>query len=310
LNGLTSSFELALLGADDPLGEAVLALLDEREIPIGRLHALTLHEADASVSLGGQDWPCLPMADFDYTLPGALLVTSRASGAVRQAAALRASRPTMPQLDTTSLDPAPAVAVARVVRALQSLGQVTGADAFVSLPVAYTGKHGVEELIQQTRGLFNMESPEPEAFPLQIAFNLVPGFTAQGSTSFETVLEDVCKSLTGGCDTAFSVVTAPMFFGSAVALHLRTEAAPQTSEVRAALRKYAGITLMEAELRAGDPTPATDAQGSQEVFVGRVRVTGSLIQCWLVFDPLALEAAQMVNLLENWIDKPASSMLT
>lgn len=279
-------------------------------MPIGRLHALTLHDADATVSLGGQDWPCQPMADFDYALAGALLVTSRASGAMRQAAAVRASRPTMPQLDPAALDPAPAVAVARVLRALQSSGKLSGADAFVTLPVAYTGKHGVEELLQQTRGLFNMESPEPEAFPSQIAFNLVPGFMAQGSTPFEMVLEDACKRLAGGCETAFGVVTAPMFFGAAVVLHIRTAEAPQATEVRAALRKHAGITLMEAELRAGDPTPATDAQGSQEVFVGRVRVTGSGVQCWLVFDPMALEAAQMVNLLENWIDKPASSMLT
>jgi aspartate-semialdehyde dehydrogenase len=71
-----------------------------------------------------------------------------------------------------------------------------------------------------------------------------------------------------------------------------------------------GITLMEAELPAGTPTPATDAQGSEAVFVSRIRVDGSLARLWLVFDPIQMEAAPMVAAVENWIDKPASSMLT
>ena len=55
---------------------------------------------------------------------------------------------------------------------------------------------------------------------------------------------------------------------------------------------------------------ATDALGSQDVFVGRIRNEGTLTRLWLVFDPIALDAAQMAASVENWIDKPLTSMLT
>jgi aspartate-semialdehyde dehydrogenase len=67
---------------------------------------------------------------------------------------------------------------------------------------------------------------------------------------------------------------------------------------------------MEAVIPASLPTPATDAQGSQDVFVGRIRVDGDACRLWLVFDPITLEAAQMAACVENWIDKPVTSMLT
>jgi len=34
------------------------------------------------------------------------------------------------------------------------------------------------------------------------------------------------------------------------------------------------------------------------------------VRIWLVYDPLRLEAQQMVSIVENWIDKPMNSVLT
>ncbi len=67
---------------------------------------------------------------------------------------------------------------------------------------------------------------------------------------------------------------------------------------------------MEADLPAATPTPATDAQGSEAVFVGRIRGDAGRFRFWLVFDPLQMEAGALVSAVENWIDKPATSMLT
>jgi aspartate-semialdehyde dehydrogenase len=69
---------------------------------------------------------------------------------------------------------------------------------------------------------------------------------------------------------------------------------------------------METDLPAGMPTPATDAAESDDVFIGRIqaKATESHLKLWLVFDPLRLEAAQIVAVVENWIDKPTNSMLT
>lgn len=306
-----SQFDLAVLGADDPLGGAVLQLLDEREVPVGRLYPLTLRDSDSSVVFRGQDWPCDQAEEFDYSQVQALLVTSRSPAALRVLRVIRSRRPTMPVMTLEDIDPAPAVAVSRVLKTLSALGGgLASVDAFVALPAAVAGQDGVEELANQSRGLFNMQSAEPEVFPLQIAFNLVPQGAVGDAPSYESLLATATARLTDGTDAAYSVVWAPLFFGSAVVLHARTQIHLDIQVLREALGHRDGITLMEAELPAGTPTPATDAQGSEAVFASRIRVDGSLARLWLVFDPIQMEAAQMVVAVENWIDKPASSMLT
>ncbi len=306
-----SQFDLAVLGADDPLGGAVLQLLDEREVPIGRLYPLTLRDPDTTVVFRGQDWPCEQADEFDYSQAQALLVTSRSPAALRLLGEIRARRPTMPVMTLEDIDPAPAVAVSRVLKPLAALGgRLASVDAFVALPAAVAGQDGVEELANQSRGLFNMESAEPEVFPLQIAYNLVPHGSAGDAPTYESFLAETTARLANGADAAYSVVWAPLFFGCAVALHARTQTEMDIQTLREAFIHQDGITLMEAELPAGTPTPATDAQGSEAVFVSRIRVDGSLARLWLVFDPIQMEAAPMVAAVENWIDKPASSMLT
>jgi len=95
-----------------------------------------------------------------------------------------------------------------------------------------------------------------------------------------------------------------------MALHVRTAQSLDVAALRNALRHQDGITLMEDDHPAAMPTPATDALGSADVFVGRIRLAGESCRLWLVFDPITLDAARMAASVENWIDKPATSMLT
>jgi aspartate-semialdehyde dehydrogenase len=113
-----------------------------------------------------------------------------------------------------------------------------------------------------------------------------------------------------GLDVAYTSVQAPQFFGAAVVLHARTSRDVDTAALRQALRVADDITLMESDLPAGMPTPATDAVDSDDVFVGRIQSAGRHCKFWLVFDPIRLEAARLADALENWIEMPANSMLT
>lgn len=304
---VASHFDLAVLGADDPLGEAVLRLLEERELAIGKLYPLTLNDVETTVGFAGKDWPCLTEREFDFNLAQALVVATRASAACSLAAEALAMRPTMPVVAVEGVEPAPAVVVSRVLRVIDTLSGVEGAEAFVALSVAMAGKVGIDELSNQTRGLFNLDSLDPEVFPQQVAFNLMPlpqqDYDAVLSESTQRLLE---KSLQVG----FSSLQAPMFFGAAVMLHVRTAQPVDLEQLRQALARAEGITLMETDLPAAMPTPATDAAESDDVFIGRIQSTNNHLKFWLVFDPMRLEAAQIVASVENWIDKPTNSMLT
>ncbi len=304
---MASHFDLAVLGADDPLGEAVLRLLEEREVAIGKLYPLTLHDEDSTVAFAGRDWPSLKESEFDFGQAQSLVVASRAAAARRLAAQAVAARPAMPVIAVEQVDPAPAVVVARVLRVIDALAGVAAADAFVALSVAMAGKPGVDELSNQTRDLFNLASPDPEVFPLQIAFNLLPLPDQDYDASLAAATRHLFgKPLTVG----YSSVQAPLFFGAAIMLHTTTTQPLDLDRLRGALQRSDGVTLMESELPAGIPTPATDAAESDDVFIGRIQVEENRLKLWLVFDPLRLEAAQIVSVVENWIDKPTNSMLT
>jgi aspartate-semialdehyde dehydrogenase len=300
-----SQFDLAVLGADDPLGEAVLRLLEEREVAVGKLYPL--NDVEATVGFAGHDWPCFTEREFDFSLAQALVVATRAAAAKRLADQALAARPAMPVVGVAAIHPAPAVAVARVLRVIDALAGVQGAEAFVALSVAMAGKVGVDELSEQTRGLFNLASPEPEVFPLQIAFNLMP----LPDQEYDAALAEATRRLLGKpVAVGYSSIHAAMFFGAAVMLHVRTAQPVVLDKLRQALTRADGIILMETDLPAGMPTPATDAADSDDVFIGRIQATNNHLKLWLVFDPIRLEAAQIVAAVENWIDKPTNSMLT
>ncbi|MDP2832589.1 MAG: Asd/ArgC dimerization domain-containing protein [Pseudomonadota bacterium] len=307
MSDATSHFDLAVLGADDPLGEAVLRLLEEREVAIGKLYPLTLNEVETTVAFAGKDWPCMTEAEFDFNQTQALVVATRATAARQLAAEALTVRPAMPVIDVAGIDPAPAIVAARVLRVIDAVAGVQSAEAFVALSVAMAGKVGVDELSNQTRGLFNLASPDPEVFPLQIAFNLMP----LPDQAYDASLAEATRRLLGNSiEIGYSSIQAPMFFGAAVLLHVRVEQAVDLEKLRLALTRSDGITLMESDLPAGIPTPATDAADSDDVFIGRIQATEHHLKLWLVFDPLRLEAAQIVRVVENWIDKPSNSMLT
>jgi aspartate-semialdehyde dehydrogenase len=180
----------------------------------------------------------------------------------------------------------------------------------VTLPVALMGKAGVDELVNQSRGLFNMESPEPEVFPLQIAFNIIPQMDLATQRYSPATLSRAVEKIFPSLRVGYTVAWSPVFYGAMTALHVRLEHPVDLAGLRRAFAHQEGICLMESELPAGNPTPATDSAESADIFIGQIRAEGSDVRLWLVYDPLRLEAGQMVSAVENWIEKPASSMLT
>jgi len=310
VDATASQFDLAVLGADDPLGESFLAALEESDLPVGRIYPLVLDEPESVVAFRGEEWPCLAAQGFDFGHAQALVVTSPHAAARHMLSQVRDARPAMPVLSPDDVTPAPALAVTRVLKVLDALGSLRQAEAFVSLPVALAGKLGVDELANQSRRLFNMESPDPEVFPLHIAFNIIPQLDDASQRYGPAVLAAAVRKGLPLQDLGFTVAWASLFFGATTALHVRLERPAALDELRLALDRHDGICLMESELPAGNPTPATDSAGSVDIFLGQIRTEGVNVRLWLVYDPLRLESEQMISAVENWIDKPLNSVLT
>lgn len=304
---------IALLGADAPRAEAILRELEDRDLEVGEILPLALAESDASLSFRGEDLPLIDADGFDWASVDLVLVASQAPAVLRQIDAIAKAGKAVLGPD---LPAGAAVALARVLAAVARETGLTSAHASLNLPVSEHGLAAVEELSAQTRALFAMESPEPGVLPPRIAFNIVPDPAGpNGVSPVEERIESGLLALLGKPDmpVMVQVCWVPVFFGSSAVLHLTAEHPQDLSRLRKCLGGMHGVTVMDEAIPAGLPTPATDAQESTDVFVGRLRVSGAdtrQASLWLVFDGLRLEAAQIADRLENLIEKNQNSVLT
>lgn len=313
---MTEKPNIALLGADEPLGEAVLRLIEERGLELGQLFPLTLSSSDGCAVIHGVEEPLCQVADFDWREAQIVLSVVRSPAALRiesiaaEAGCLVVGFGSPGAVPGKELLPGALAQVMQRVLAPLGVG-LAGVDAVATLPVGLAGQEGVTELVEQTRALFAMETPEPNVFPLQIAFNLIPQVGAvspDGESAIEGETAAELRAALDQPDLAVSVtaIWAPVFFGAGIALHVT---AFDDIDLVALRSQYSGrndITLMDESLPGGVPTPATDAQESDSVFVGRLRQPAGQpkrLAMWLVADTTRLEAARIVDWLENLIEK-------
>ncbi len=145
-------------------------------------------------------------------------------------------------------------------------------------------------------------------FPHQIAFNLIPQIDSFLDNSYtkeemklvnETrkIMEDDSIRVTSTC------IRVPVFFAHSESINIETEKKLKPEEARKILSKAPGIVLIDDPKKQKYPMPL-NAEGKNEVFVGRVREDESIengLNLWVVSDNLrkgaALNAIQIAELL-------------
>src|SRR5690606_15627902 len=107
--------------------------------------------------------------------------------------------------------------------------------------VSGTGRRALEELGRQTAGLLNFQPVEPEVYPVQVAFNVIPhggDFDADGNTSEEMKLVHETRKILG--DDAIrvnaTVVRVPVFYGHSEAVNVETREKLTADQARRLLR--------------------------------------------------------------------------
>src|SRR5690606_9005305 len=91
--------------------------------------------------------------------------------------------------------------------------------------VSGTGRRALEELGRQTAGLLNFQSAQPEVYPVQIAFNVIPqggDFLDNGYTTEEMKLVNETRKILGDASIAVNatVVRVPVFYGHSEAVSI------------------------------------------------------------------------------------------
>ena len=173
--------------------------------------------------------------------------------------------------------------------------------------VSGAGKAGMDELWDQTKGVFVLGPTEPKKFPKQIAFNVIPfigAFMDDGYTDEEAKMwNETHKMLDPAIKLTVTCVRVPVMVGHSEAVNLEFEHPLDEDEAREILREAPGVMVVDKR----DADRLRHAQGSpgrvRRSIVSRIRKDPTVengLDMWVVSDNLrkgaALNAVQIAEL--------------
>ncbi|OOC50768.1 MULTISPECIES: aspartate-semialdehyde dehydrogenase [Thioalkalivibrio] len=321
-------FDVAVVGATGAVGEALLSILAERDLPIGRVHALaSSRSVGKTVDYGRRELEVEDLATFDFSTVQIGLFSPGASVSAEYAPKAAAAGCVV--IDNTSqfrYDPEiplvipevnpdavgdytkhgiianPNCSTIQMLVALKPLHDAVGIERInvaTYQAVSGTGKEAIEELAHQTAALLNGRPVECNVYPKQIAFNALPHidvFQDNGYTKEEMKMVWETRKIMG--DESILVnptaVRIPVFYGHSEALHIETREKISAEKAREILSGAPGITVLDKHEDGGYPTAVTEGSGKDAVFVGRIREDISHprgLNLWVVSDNVRKGAA-------------------
>ena len=329
---------VAVVGATGNVGQEMLAILDERLFPVGEAFALASRRSiGREVSFGEKTLKCRDLETFDFSKVQVALFS--AGGAVAKEWAPKAARAGAIVIDNSShfrMDPDvplivpevnadavrgfakkniianPNCSTAQLVVALKPLHDAAKIKRVVVSTYQSTsgaGKEAMDELFNQTKGIFVNDDPTPSAFTKQIAFNVIPHidkFMGDGFTKEEwKMTAETKKILDPRIKLTATCVRVPVFVGHSEAVNVEFENPISDDEAREILREAPGILVIDKREDGGYMTPV-ECVGEFATFVSRIRVDPTVengLAFWVVSDNLrkgaALNAVQIAELLLN-----------
>ncbi|GAA5190934.1 aspartate-semialdehyde dehydrogenase [Ferrimonas gelatinilytica] len=329
-------YNVAVLGATGAVGQTMIEILEQRDFPVAKLFPLaSANSVGKTISFKGEEIDVIDVDSFDWSLAEIGLFS--AGGSISEKWAPIAADAGCVVIDNTShfrYDPEiplvvpevnphalaefrnrniianPNCSTIQMLVALKPLHDAFGIERInvcTYQSVSGAGKRAIEELAKQCSQLLQGLPATSEAFEQQIAFNALPKidvFMDNGYTKEEMKMVWETQKIFGDADIKVNptAVRVPVFYGHGEAIHIETRQPTSVEEAKALLASAPGVTLMAEDEEY--PTQFGNAQGQDDVFVGRVRQDISHPQgldLWVVADNIrkgaALNSVQIAELL-------------
>ncbi len=330
-------YKVAIAGATGNVGREVLNILHERNFPVDELIPLaSSRSVGREVSFGDSDVKVQDMAKFDFK--GVDIVLSSPGGAVSAQYSPIAAAAGAVVIDNTShfrMEPDvplivpevnpeaikdhtkrniianPNCSTIQMVVALKPIHDAAGIKRVVVSTyqsVSGSGKSAMDELFNQTKGIYMNETPTPSVYPKQIAFNAIPQidkFMDDGMTKEEwKMVVETKKILDPAIKVCASCVRVPVFIGHSEMVNLELENELSAAQAKELWREFDGVTVVDLEHEDLEYVTPLEVQGEDDVYVSRIREDISVengLNFWCVSDNLrkgaALNTVQIAELL-------------
>jgi aspartate-semialdehyde dehydrogenase len=344
----TKDLAVAVVGATGVVGGTMIQNLIEREFPMGELRLLaSARSAGRSVVVDGTEHTVQEATPDMFD--GVDIALFSAGGETSKHLAPEAARRGATVIDNSSawrMDPEVPLVVSQVnpddlewhegiianpncstmqlVPVLMALRDAVGLERVIVdtyQAVSGTGGKAIRELQAQVEAHVAGGPLDVAVYPHQIAFNALPQvdvFLDNGYTKEEwKVVTESRKILhLPGLRISSTAVRVPVFVAHSEAVHVETTEPIDPDRARTLFAAVPGVVVQDDPSTSTYPL-ATEAAGSDEIYVGRVRQDPSVdggrgLAFWIVSDNLrkgaATNAVQIAEVLleRGWVGAAAS----
>jgi len=329
-------YRVAVVGATGNVGREMLNILEEVNFPVEKIHAIASRKSiGVEVSFGEKIIKCEDVEQFDFSTVDLVLMSVSGSFSKEWSPKIGAAGPividnssawrmdpdvplVVPEVNPDDVEWAnkkniianPNCSTAQLVVALKPLHDLAKIKRVVVSTyqsVSGAGKEGMDELWDQTKGIFVLGAPPPKKFPKQIAFNVIPfigSFNDDGYTDEEAKMwNETHKMIDPAIKLTVTCVRVPVMVGHSEAVNIEFHNPIDEDEARDLLRESPGLNVIDKRDSTGYITPK-EAQGEFPVYVSRIRKDPTVdhgLNLWVVADNLrkgaALNAVQIAELL-------------
>ena len=325
---MSKTYNVAIVGATGAVGETMLAILEQRNFPVGEVYALASHRSVGKrIPFKGGALKVEDLATFDFSKvqiglfsPGASVSAEYAPKAVEAGCIVIDNTSqfrydddiplVIPEVNpekvadykNRGIIANPNCSTIQMLVALKPIYDAVGIERInvaTYQAVSGTGKNAIAELVKQCGQLLNGKPITSEVYPKQIAFNVLPQidvFMENGYTKEEMKMVWETQKILN--DDSIKVnptaVRVPVFYGHSEAIHIETKTKTDAQKITALLKKSVNITVLDDRKEGGYPTAVTESSGEDNVFVGRIRDDISHpkgINLWVVADNIRKGAA-------------------
>ena len=329
------TYTVAVLGATGAVGQEMINGLQERNFPVGKLIPLaSSRSAGKTLKFRGED--VVIQEANENAFEGVDIVLGAAENDIAKKLAPAIVKAGAVFVDNSSafrLDPKVPLIVPEVnpedvawhngiisnpncstiitvtaVNALNSIAPIRTMTASTYQDVSGAGSGGPIELMGEVEALAKGETYEPQIFPYQIAYNLIPQIGSEqeaGYTSEEMKMQYEGRKIMHLPELKVSCtcIRVPVIRSHSISVSCHFDKPVTVEQVREAISKAPGCKLVDDLKNKQYPMPL-DTSGQDIVFVGRIRpdLTDDCGIClWCCGDQVrkgaAINAIQIAELL-------------
>jgi len=334
---MSNPINIALVGASGVVGSKIISLLEKKKVNISNFYPLGFSSVGQEIIFNEKKFKIGNTSDFDSSKvnlaifsAGSKVARKYANNFINKGAYVidlssefryekevpliipEINRHILKNINEPTLIANPNCSVSQLLMAIEPIHKQFEIDILnvaTYQAVSGTGKEAVEELNNQ----LDDSSLQSKVYPKRIAFNVIPQcdiFLENDFTKEEMkVTWETKKILDPNIEVQATCVRVPVVNGHSEAVFFRTRKAINKDDIFNLLNKSPGIKIIDNPEKLEYPTPLENADDTEDVYVGRIRVqeinNENWVSMWIVADNVygkgaALNTVQIIeSLIEN-----------